>query len=275
MEGVRRSDLIRDFFLMMVFLGTFLVLPFIQRDFSSLMNDQQQSAKLVQQAEIRSLINDRSTAGTGQHFKNPMPSPEEIKRIEQEPIRIPLSSRKKNTVPLTLPPPPPFKERNVTRLTAAFQPQVIPPVIHMYKPTYVKKADKATLRQIESLETVRLLQVPPGNITYPKVYKKGELFHIIKTRFMQHQPRLLELGKARLELFKTFCLPSMLHQTTQNFFWIIYTDPELHPDLLKEMKKLLKPYPHFYLLPALMDKVRERKRERRDRHECVVFKLHW
>ncbi|CAJ1928154.1 unnamed protein product [Cylindrotheca closterium] len=59
----------------------------------------------------------------------------------------------------------------------------------------------------------------------------NDVVHILYSRFMQHQPDLLELGKARLELFKTFCLPTISHQTNQQFLWIIRTDPELHPVL--------------------------------------------
>lgn len=59
------------------------------------------------------------------------------------------------------------------------------------------------------------------------------IVHVIYSRFMQHQPNLVDLGLARLELFKTICLPTLKQQTNQQFLWIIRTDPELHP-LLKE-----------------------------------------
>jgi hypothetical protein len=58
--------------------------------------------------------------------------------------------------------------------------------------------------------------------------------HVILTRFMQHQPDLLHLGRARLELFKSFCLPTMQKQTSKQFLWIIRADPNLHPDLKAE-----------------------------------------
>jgi Putative rhamnosyl transferase len=44
---------------------------------------------------------------------------------------------------------------------------------------------------------------------------------------MQRQPHLIELGMARLELLKTLCLPTLRQQTSQNFLWIIRTDPDL------------------------------------------------
>mmetsp|Transcript_15029 Transcript_15029/g.28740 ORF Transcript_15029/g.28740 Transcript_15029/m.28740 type:complete len:692 (+) Transcript_15029:267-2342(+) len=77
------------------------------------------------------------------------------------------------------------------------------------------------------------------------------VLHFVKSRFMQYQPNLTDLGWARLELFREFCLPSVLKQTTQNFIWLIYTDPDLHPDLLKAMSKLLAPYPNYYLIKSL------------------------
>jgi len=52
------------------------------------------------------------------------------------------------------------------------------------------------------------------------------LIHIVQSRFMQQQGRLETLGMARLKLFLTFCLPSMIRQSSQDFFWLIKTDPE-------------------------------------------------
>ena len=71
---------------------------------------------------------------------------------------------------------------------------------------------------------------------------------------MQHQPALKALGNARKELFRTFCLPSMVHQTSKNFFWLIYTDPLLDRAIVDEMAQLLKPFPYFYLVSSLEDR---------------------
>ena len=65
---------------------------------------------------------------------------------------------------------------------------------------------------------------------------------------MQFQPNLLHLGHARLALFETFCLPSMLSQTNQNFLWVIRTDPDLNPELLQQLIRLLEGRPNFILL---------------------------
>jgi hypothetical protein len=74
--------------------------------------------------------------------------------------------------------------------------------------------------------------------------------HIVNTRFMQEQGNLLALGKARLALFQVFCLPTMQRQTTQQFLWIIKTDPHLDPQILEAMVEELRPYPNFYLVAS-------------------------
>ena len=101
--------------------------------------------------------------------------------------------------------------------------------------------------------------------TWPRVLEDGEIFHIVKTRFMQHQSHLLHLAMARLRLFETFCLPSMVHQQRLSrrgtgsdnynddddkvveFVWMISVDPQLPQPLLDDLVALLKPYSHFYL----------------------------
>lgn len=70
-------------------------------------------------------------------------------------------------------------------------------------------------------------------VTKEDLQDPDKIVHVFYTRFMQHQPDLVELGKARLELFKTFCLPTIKYQTNQQFLWVIRTDPELDP-LLKD-----------------------------------------
>jgi hypothetical protein len=65
---------------------------------------------------------------------------------------------------------------------------------------------------------------------------------------MQGQPELLALGGSRMELFKTFCLPTMANQTTTDFLWFILVDPHLHPTLMDELKRLVAPYPHFFVV---------------------------
>mmetsp|Transcript_27704 Transcript_27704/g.47063 ORF Transcript_27704/g.47063 Transcript_27704/m.47063 type:complete len:742 (-) Transcript_27704:1275-3500(-) len=67
-----------------------------------------------------------------------------------------------------------------------------------------------------------------------------QIFHILETRFMQNQPDLVELAKARLQLFEAICLPTVLQQTVWgNFLWIIRTDPDLHVDIRRELVEML------------------------------------
>eukprot|EP00578_Thalassiosira_sp_NH16_P017051 CAMPEP_0181126456 /NCGR_PEP_ID=MMETSP1071-20121207/27644_1 /TAXON_ID=35127 /ORGANISM="Thalassiosira sp., Strain NH16" /LENGTH=380 /DNA_ID=CAMNT_0023212069 /DNA_START=586 /DNA_END=1725 /DNA_ORIENTATION=- len=75
-----------------------------------------------------------------------------------------------------------------------------------------------------------------------------DIVHVVETRFMQRQSRLLELGFARLALFEAFCLPSMLSQTNSNFLWIIRADPSLHPSIVSRMQQLLQGKPNFILM---------------------------
>lgn len=43
----------------------------------------------------------------------------------------------------------------------------------------------------------------------------------------------------------------MVHQTTDNFLWLIYTDPQLKKELLNAMVDLLAPHPRFYLIASM------------------------
>jgi hypothetical protein len=77
--------------------------------------------------------------------------------------------------------------------------------------------------------------------------------HILNTRFQQQQANLTSLGKARLILFETFCLNSILGQTVLHgenrtpFLWIIKVDPELPEDLLSDLIALVGPYDFIYV----------------------------
>lgn len=64
------------------------------------------------------------------------------------------------------------------------------------------------------------------------------IIHIVYTRFMQHQPDLVSLGLARLELLKDFFLASLQGQTTDNFLVVIRTDPELNRVLKQPLLEL-------------------------------------
>lgn len=86
--------------------------------------------------------------------------------------------------------------------------------------------------------------------SYKEVTKGSDILHIVTTRFMQNQPGLLALGKARIRLFETFCIPTMIHQQADDFLWFVMTDPDLDASLLERLQELLDPYPHFYLVTS-------------------------
>ena len=57
---------------------------------------------------------------------------------------------------------------------------------------------------------------------------------------MQNQPNLIELAKARLHLFATICLPTVIKQSSWGeFIWVIRTDPEVDEQIKKDLISLL------------------------------------
>lgn len=71
---------------------------------------------------------------------------------------------------------------------------------------------------------------------------------VIQTRFMQFQPNLLALGEARLKIFATFCLPSILAQSSKKFLWLIRADPDLDPALKDPLIAMIQQYPNILLV---------------------------
>lgn len=89
------------------------------------------------------------------------------------------------------------------------------------------------------------LPLPQNQNPQPPTYSQNPewddpIIHIVNTRFMQSQGHLPTLAQARLHLFSTFCLPSMLGQSTQNFIWIIKIDPNLTDTIRNELVSLVK-----------------------------------
>uniref|UniRef100_A0A7S3LK86 Uncharacterized protein n=1 Tax=Amphora coffeiformis TaxID=265554 RepID=A0A7S3LK86_9STRA len=106
---------------------------------------------------------------------------------------------------------------------------------------------------IENATRVLFNQRYTPKLLDPDDFLEFDGIHIVRSRYQQGQPNLTALGWARLELFKDFCLPSMVHQTTDNFVWLIYTDPQLTKELLDAMVDLLAPYPRFYLIASMQN----------------------
>jgi len=74
------------------------------------------------------------------------------------------------------------------------------------------------------------------------------LVHVVQTRFMQYQPHLVALGRARLEEFTRVTLPSMLAQTTQDYVWIIRTDPDLDDAIRRPLLQAIQDHDHILLV---------------------------
>ncbi|KAL7576867.1 hypothetical protein ACA910_013878 [Epithemia clementina (nom. ined.)] len=100
---------------------------------------------------------------------------------------------------------------------------------------------------------------------YANVTKQYDtVVHVLHTRFMQHQKDLKHLARARLQLFQTVTLPSVLQQTNPHFLWVIWLDPYLHEQVRLELLQILqdavdqarvtnprKPLPHIVILASL------------------------
>lgn len=60
--------------------------------------------------------------------------------------------------------------------------------------------------------------------------------HVVHTQlFLQHKHPLVNLGQAGLELLQVFTVPSVLHQSNQQFLWILWTDPNLNAEIRREL----------------------------------------
>ncbi|KAL7471778.1 hypothetical protein ACHAXS_012231 [Conticribra weissflogii] len=99
-------------------------------------------------------------------------------------------------------------------------------------------ANKQSTRQQPTRQQPTGPQPQATNKSQPR---DPRLIHVLETRFMQNQPHLVQLARARLKLFQTVCLPTVRHQTAWgNFLWIIRTDPDLDPEIQRDLIDLLE-----------------------------------
>eukprot|EP00522_Entomoneis_paludosa_P009371 CAMPEP_0172440204 /NCGR_PEP_ID=MMETSP1065-20121228/917_1 /TAXON_ID=265537 /ORGANISM="Amphiprora paludosa, Strain CCMP125" /LENGTH=427 /DNA_ID=CAMNT_0013188989 /DNA_START=18 /DNA_END=1301 /DNA_ORIENTATION=+ len=77
---------------------------------------------------------------------------------------------------------------------------------------------------------------------------KYDLVHVFQTDFLQYQQDLVNLGKARLDLFETFTLPSMLQQTNKQWLWMMYVDPNLNPEFKGHLLSLVENIPNIVVM---------------------------
>jgi hypothetical protein len=83
------------------------------------------------------------------------------------------------------------------------------------------------------------------------------LLHFVHTRFCQEQGHLVALAWARLFLFETVCLPTMVAQTVTDddddnngFLWLIRVDPHLDARVLQRLRTLVQAHDHIYLVAS-------------------------
>jgi hypothetical protein len=75
--------------------------------------------------------------------------------------------------------------------------------------------------------------------------------HFILTRYFvrfdPNAPIAVKPGwfEERLRLFETYCLPSMVAQTDQDFIWLLYFDPATPARHVEQIRSLIAPHPHF------------------------------
>lgn len=73
-------------------------------------------------------------------------------------------------------------------------------------------------------------------------HNRYNLVHVVRTRFMQFQPKLVHLARARLNLFRVFCLPLIRDRKgdDDSFLWTIRVDPDLDQETMSELLGLLQ-----------------------------------
>ena len=74
------------------------------------------------------------------------------------------------------------------------------------------------------------------------------LVHVVSTHFMQHQGNLKNLGIARVDLFGTFTVPSLLRQSNQQYLWLLWTDANLDESIHQEFLDSVSHFPNAVVL---------------------------
>jgi hypothetical protein len=77
--------------------------------------------------------------------------------------------------------------------------------------------------------------------------------HVVSSRFNQLQGQLKTLVESRMQLLRSFNLPSIRAQTSQSFVYIIYTDPQLHPAVLEELQAMASEYHNLIVVLSNLD----------------------
>jgi hypothetical protein len=141
---------------------------------------------------------------------------------------------------------------------------------HYHRDNYLAVPNKAQL-QHNPFNQEQISSTNQATATATATARTPSILHIVNTRFMQNQPNLTTLATARLHLFQTFCLPSMIHQSIHHhqqqqqqqqqqlqqhppslskFIWIIKIDPNLEMTITKQLIELVDPFYNFYIVKS-------------------------
>ncbi|MEX2591925.1 MAG: glycosyltransferase [Anditalea sp.] len=73
----------------------------------------------------------------------------------------------------------------------------------------------------------------------------------------------------RFEIFRKFCFPSIINQSSKNFTWMIYLDIDTNPQVLANLKEMVRPYPSILLILRVFDYFSIRLFLNKDIHEYL------
>ena len=143
-----------------------------------------------------------------------------------------------------------FKRKVVFAIIAAFllllssgYIYILQTIVHLEKSLLASNLPGGLIRVGQRQPLSVATEVDSKSITW-----EWDVVHTINTRFMQNQPSLPMLARARFKLFKEFCFPTIVNQTSQKFLWIVKVDPRLDGDIILELTNLLQPYPNFFVV---------------------------
>mmetsp|Transcript_16225 Transcript_16225/g.24334 ORF Transcript_16225/g.24334 Transcript_16225/m.24334 type:complete len:408 (+) Transcript_16225:61-1284(+) len=95
-------------------------------------------------------------------------------------------------------------------------------------------------KNLNNDENISTAKVTPLALPTQTLFDDEPFIHIINTRFMQQQGNLTTLAEARLHLFETFTLPSIMEQSSQKFIWVIKVDPHLDKTILEKLVGMIQ-----------------------------------
>ena len=114
-----------------------------------------------------------------------------------------------------------------------------------------KTNSRSELNARRSLSGSRIDTIPSkiGPIDASDLWNNDHnLVHVVSTHFMQHQGNLTDVGLARLDLFETFTVPSLLKQSNQQYLWLIWTDAKIDEAVCQKLLDSVSRLPNVVVL---------------------------